>query len=256
MSVGQRDGMGRMRRAPMKLKMTDPSIRKDKPWWVVETAHYLLMFDDVARKMVSPPDFARRAERRLTTIASLLGLRKDKTTRRYPFLRRIPYFVHDPDTCKYGNVDVGGIDVPASSPHRSYQHEEAHAVLGEVAGSVPTLFNEGFASFAQSPRNERNHRAALAALDHNEVTDVTDILEFESFWNTYKLRGYSIYQQAGSFVAHLIGRFGSKKFIELCKSCSQEDRRSRVLRTFRLAYNLSLTDAEAEWKSFLENNRR
>lgn len=236
----------------MHFGMTDAKMREDRPWWVHESPHYLFMFDEVACKMCSMPRFAGQAERRLNVISSIVGLKKH--VRRYPLGRRIPYFVHDPQRCRYGNVDVGGIDVPAGGDTTFYQHEEAHAVLGVLVDSVPSLFNEGFAKFAESPSSEQNHRIALAGLKHGELASLASIVEFRPFWDNWKVRGGFVYPQAGSFVGYLLGCFGSKRFLEFCISCSQDDPRRRILRSFRRAFGVTLPDVERRWKSFLITN--
>lgn len=239
----------------MQFNMTDTVIRRNKAWWVLETPHYLLMFDDVAREMVTPERFGAQAERRLATIASLLHLARDKKTRRYPLGRRVCYFVHDPAVCKYGNVDIGGIDVPAGKPWTFYQHEETHAVLAALVDSVPSLFNEGFATFAQSPTSRQNDRIALAGIDHGALANLISIIEFRSFWKTWNIRGGFMYQQAGSFIAYLIRRHGADKFLRLCRSCSQEDSQELILDAFRAVYGKDLPAVEKLWKAFLFRER-
>jgi len=238
------------------FNMTDVGIRRDKAWWCLETPHYLLMFDQVARTTISPERFGIAAEKRVTVIASLLHLPRNKKTKRFPLGRRIPYFVHDPTVCRYGNVDVGGIDVPAGRPWAFYQHEEAHAVLGSLVESVPSVFNEGFATFAQSPKSRQNDRITLAGLDHRALADLSSILEFWPFWKTWKVRGGFMYQQAGSFVGFIVQRFGAERFLRFCRSCAEDDSRAAILRAFQDAYDEELRTVEERWKEFLIRNRR
>jgi hypothetical protein len=231
--------------------MTEAAIRRGVSWQTFETAHYLFLFDDVARGLCPPAAFGERAERRLGVIAGLIGLARDGRTGRFAFRGRIPYFVHDPRRCRYGNVDFGGVDVPAGRADTFYQHEEAHAVLGQAVGSVPSLFNEGFASYAQSPRSGQNHRIALAGLRHGELAALAGILEFRAFWDNWRLRGGFVYPQAGSFVAHLMESFGHGPFLDFCARVSQHDGRRRILRAFSGVFGLPLAAAEKQWTRFL-----
>ena len=237
-------------------KFVQKGIRQGKAWWLVETPHYLLMFDKVSRKIVEPKKFARQAERRLIQVAALLRLKRNAKTNRYPLAHLIPYFVHDPAVSKWGSVGQGAIDVPAHKAQAFYKHEEAHAILHRAVGCPPPLFNEGFAMYAaQSPRSNRNHRLALAALEDKALPSISRITDFNSFflreWKKYKA---TMYLQAGSFVQFLFDRFGYRRFLALCRRLSFTDRTARVQKIFREIYGKSLSDAEKMWKRYLLRN--
>ena len=240
-----------------KPRFVQEGIREGKPWWVVETAHYILMFDKVSRKIFEPAKFARQAERRLGRIAGLLRLSKSKDTNRYPLEPSIPYFVHDPAVCKWGSVNHRGIDVPAGRKDTFYRHEETHVILSRAIGTPPPLFNEGFAMYAKSPRSMDNHKKALAAVERNALPTIGRIADFESFflkeWKTHK---DIMYPQAGSFVQFIFERLGYRKFVTLCRALCCEDPARRVHRIFREIYGNSLSEAEAMWKSYLLHNRK
>ncbi|KPJ59950.1 MAG: hypothetical protein AMS15_06610 [Planctomycetes bacterium DG_23] len=240
------------------LKFVQEGIREGRPWWVVETPHYLLMFDEASRKIMAPRKFARQAERRIREIARLLGLKKDKQTKRYFDGPSIPYFIHDPAVCKWGSGHPGGLDVPASMGQAGLRHEEAHKTLERAGGAPPPLFNEGFASYAASPKSNQNHRVVLSALESATLPSLPQIADYKSFWKKWKALGRNrsrMYEQAGSFVAFLFGRFGRRRFIAFSKNVSYTDSNAKVVRVFREVYGMSLGEAEAQWKSYLLRKR-
>lgn len=241
------------------LKFIQKGIREDKPWWVVETPHYLLMFDEVSRKIMEPAKFARQAESRLREVARLLGLKKDEHTKRYFPGPSIPYFIHDPAVCKWGSGHHAGLDVPAGKNQAFFRHEEAHKILERAGAGPPPLFNEGFAMYAQSPKSNQNHRVALSALEQDALPSLPQIVDYKSFWKKWKSLGRNpsrMYEQAGSFVAFLFGRFGYRRFIAFSKKASYTDSKAKVGRVFREIYGMSLGEAEARWKSHLLKKRR
>jgi len=234
------------------LQFTQEGIREGKAWWVQETPHYVILFDEAARELLQPQKFATQAETRLRQIAGVLGLNKDNAARRYPIGEKIIYFVHDRATCTHGNVDVGGIDVPATGRAWFYRHEESHAVLIRVVGALPPLFNEGFATFVEQPGSTRHHRITLAALRQNVLPSLLKIVDAEGFWRHWGTYSPFMYSQAGSFVEYLFKRFGRGKFISLGMKFS----RSPVLQGFRQAYGMSLAHAEVAWHGYLLRRRR
>jgi len=236
--------------------LTQEGIREGKPWWVQETPHYVILFDNAARKLLDPEKFANQAETRLRQIARVLGVRKNKTTKRYPLGDKIIYFVHDGAVCTHGNVDIGGIDVPATGRACFYRHEESHVALSRVAGPLPPLFNEGFASFVQQPRSTRNHRIALAALKEDALPSLVHIADPEGFWKAWRTYSAFMYNQAGSFVEYLFQKFGRKAFVSLGREFSRDGRKGTVLQAFRKAYGTPLRDAELQWQKYLLRRQR
>lgn len=233
-------------------RFTQEGIREDKPWRVRETPHYVILFDDVARERLDPEKFANQAETRLGQIARVLGVRKNRTTKRYPLGDKIIYFVHDRAVCTHGNVDIGGIDVPATGRAWFYRHEESHIVLRRVVGPLPPLFNEGFATFVEQPRSTRNHRIALAALKEEALPSLVDIADFKGFfaeaWPTYSTL---MYHQAGSFVEYLFHGFGRNAFLSFGRELPGDGRKRSLLHVFRKVYGTSLADAETQWRRYL-----
>ena len=239
-------------------KFVQEGIRQGKAWWVLETPHYLLMFDKVSRRIVEPAKFARQAERRLAQIARLLRLKRNRSTNRYPLETSIPYFLHDPAICKWGSVERGAIDVPAGKKQAFYRHEEAHAILHRAAGVPPPLFNEGFAMYAaRSAGSNQNHKRAVTALEQNALPSLHQIADFESFflkqWKIYKS---TLYLQAGSFVQFVFESFGYHRFTTLCRSLACTASTATVQRIFRKIYGRTLSEAETMWKSYLLRNRK
>ena len=237
-------------------KFVQKGIRQGKAWWVIETPHYLIMFDKISKRIVTPAKFGRQAEWRLDQVARLLRLKKNSKTHRYPLGTLIPYFVHDPAVCKWGSVNQGAIDVPGGKEPAFYRHEETHVILHRAVGCPPPLFNEGFAMYAAlSRRSTQNHKLALAALERNALAPLSQIADFESFflrkWQTYK---GIMYLQAGSFVQFLFDRFGYRRFLALCRGLSFTDRTPKVQKMFCEIYGKSLSEAEKMWKRYLLRN--
>ncbi len=233
------------------LRFIQEGIREKKPWWVVETRHYILMFDEVSKNVVKPSRFAMQVETRLVAIARLLGMKRDKTTKRCPLGPLIPYFIHDPAACKIGSVDERGIDVPAGRAAVFLRHEESHAILSRAFGGPPPLFFEGFAMYAQAPRSNDNHRAVLSAWNGDGLPLPHEIADWKSFWKRYKVYRQLMYQEAGSFVAFLLKRFGHRKFEAFCRSSSYGDTKAKVTESFRNVYRVSMREAERSWRSCL-----
>jgi hypothetical protein len=233
-------------------RFTQTGIREGKAWRVRETPHYVILFDDAARGRLDSDKFAKEAETRLGQIMRVLGVKRNKTTKRYPLGDKIIYFVHDRSDCSHGNVDIGGIDVPDTGRSWFYRHEESHVVLHRVVGPLPPLFNEGFATFVEQPRSTRNHRIALAALKEDALPSLVDIADsqgfFEEAWPTY---GMLMYNQAGSFVEYLFDRFGKHAFVSFGRDLPGDGRKPSLLETFHNTYGTSLGDAEAQWRRCL-----
>lgn len=238
-------------------RFTQEGIREGRPWRVQETPHYVILLDDVARHLLDPGKFASQAEKRLGQIARVLGVRKNKTTKRYPLGDKVIYFVHDRAVCTHGNVDIGGIDVPATGRAWFYRHEESHVVLRRVVGPLPPLFNEGFATFVEQPRSTRNHRIALAALKADALPSLVHIADFEGFfgkaWQTYSS---FMYNQAGSVIEYLFQKFGRTAFASFGRELSADRRKGTVLQAFRNAYGTPLRTAELEWHRYLLRRQR
>ena len=232
-------------------RFTQEGIREGKSWWVRETPHYVILFDEVARELLAPERFAVQAETRLRQIAAVLGLRKHRTTKRYPTGDRIAYFVHDRSVCTHGNVSTGGIDVPATGRAWFYRHEEAHAVLNRVIPGFPPLFNEGFATFVEQPGSTRNHRIALAASKADALPALTSLASPKEFWTQYNTFGYLLYGQAGSFVEYLFRRHGKRMFFRLGNKLAPGTSGKTVLRAFGEAYGHGLDCAEEQWRAYL-----
>jgi hypothetical protein len=210
------------------------------------------MFDVVAMQLTDPKRFASGAERRLKAIAEVLGLRKDRLSRRYPLSCTIPYFVHDPKVLSYGNVEFGGIDVPAAGYDRAfYQHEEAHGVLIRSFGVPPAFFNEGFACFASNPNSNDDHRCSLVGLRNKCIPRLADIAGSSGFWKNYKAHKPFMYRAGGSFVAWTFGEFGAGRFASFVSRCTYDASRTKVLAEFNRAYRVSLFAAERRWKAWL-----
>jgi hypothetical protein len=235
---------------------TQGGIREGRPWWVQETPHYVILFDKKARDLLSPEKFAHEAETRLGQIARVLGVRRDKTTKRYPLGDKIVYFVHGSAACTHGNVDIGGIDVPARQRAWFYRHEESHVVLSRVVGRLPSLFNEGFAMFVEQPRSTRNHRIALAALKADVLPPLVQIADSEGFWKAWPTYRTFMYNQAGSFVEYLFHRFGRKAFVSLGGEFSRDGTKGTVLEAFQKAYGTPLRDVELQWQRYLLRRQR
>jgi len=231
-------------------------IRSGKNWYVVQTPHYIILFDAVARKLQNPERFGAAAERRLKVIAALLGLKRERSTRRYPIRSVIPYFMHDPSKLSYGNVEFQGIDVNAGESDRLFQHEEAHAILGQVAGCPPSLFNEGFATFASDPSSVVNDRCSLTGIRNEVVPSLVQIASFEDFWRHWKTYKPFMYRISASFVSYLFSTRGPCPFLEFVRCTSQAAPKEVLLRSFRAAYGCSLHVAERRWKAYLNDKSR
>lgn len=237
------------------LRFTQEGIREGKPWWVTETPHYVILFDQAARKHLNQSAFARQAEKRVQEIASLLHVRRERRTNRYPIGDKVPYFVHDRAVCTHGNVDVGGIDVPCSGRSWFYRHEESHAILNRLVGSVPSFFNEGFATYASSPRSSRSHRIALAALRAAVLPPLSAIAHSAGFWEHWRICKPFMYDQAGSFVKYLFDRFGARRFTALAGELSFDEKQKAVSEAFEHSYPVGLGEAERNWRSYLLGGR-
>ncbi len=235
---------------------TQEGIREGRPWRVQETPHYVILFDNAARELLDPGKFANQAETRLGQIARVLGVSKNKTTKRYPLGDKIVYFVHGRAVCTHGNVDIGGIDVPATGRAWFYRHEESHVVLSRVVGPLPPLFNEGFATFVEQPRSTRNHRIALAALKEDALPAFVHIADCEGFWKSWRTYSAFMYNQAGSFVEYLFQKFGRNAFVSLGGEFSRDGRKRTVLQAFRKAYGTPLRNAELQWHRYLLRRQR
>ena len=234
------------------LKFTQQGIRDGKPWWAAETRHYIVLFDKQARRVANPAAFAVQAERRLVRIASLLGIKRDPVTKRYPLGSKMPYFVHGSGDCTHGNVDSGGIDVPLGMPVTFYRHEESHFVHFRTTGhGLPALLGEGFGSYAQAPRSTRNHRMALAGLQRKVLPSISSIASDTGWWREWRICGPILYEQAGSFVAYLFARFGKDRFLTLCEHSQERDNLRCVRRAFRSAYGMQLKTGEKQWQTYL-----
>lgn len=227
-------------------------IRTGNRWHAVETRHYVVMFDDVAKRLIDPKRFAAGTERRLKAIAKLLGLKKDGPDGRYAVRGAIPYFVHDPKVLSYGNVEFRGIDVPATGYDETfYQHEEAHAVLSWSVGVPPSFFNEGFASFASHPKCDTDHRCSLVGLRHKFIPPLREIAWSDGFWRHYKTYKPFMYRVASSFVAWTFAECGNDPFLRFAAHCGESATRREALTEFRKAYGLALGTAERAWKAWL-----
>lgn len=231
-------------------------IRSGKNWYAVQTPHYLIMFDEVARKLQSPERFGEAAERRLKVIAALLGLKRERSTRRYPIRSIIPYFMHDPARLGYGNVEFQGVDINAGESDRLFQHEEAHAILGQVAGCPPSLFYEGFATFAEDSLSVVNDRCSLTGIRNEVVPSLVQIACFEDFWRHWRTYKPFMYRISASFVRYLFSVHGPRPFLKFVRYTSQDATKEVVLRSFRAAYGHSLSFAERKWKALLHDNSK
>lgn len=234
------------------MTFSQGDIRTGRRWHVVQTRHYVVMFDDVAKRLTDPMRFAAGAERRLKVIAKVLGLKKDGPDGRYALRGAIPYFVHDPKILSYGNVEFHGIDVPATGKDNGfYQHEEAHAVLMWSVGSPPALFNEGFACFASQPKSEDDHRCSLVGVRRGLVPPLVDIVGSAGFWKNYRTYKPFMYRIAGSFVAWTFAEFGQGPFVGFTSRCRYDAAGTTARAEFRKAYGISLRTAERQWKAWL-----
>ena len=238
------------------LRFTQEGIREGRPWWAQETPHYVILFDNATRELLDPEKFANQAETRLGQIARILGVRKNTTTKRYPLGDKIVYFVHDRAVCTHGNVDIGGIDVPATGRAWFYRHEESHVVLSRVVGPLPPLFNEGYATFVEQLRSTRNHRIALAALKEDALPSLEQIADSEGFWKAWRTHSAFMYNQAGSFVEYLFQKFGRRAFVSLRGEFPRDGRKGTVLQAFRKVYATPLRDAELQWHRYLLRRQR
>ena len=234
------------------MKFGPGDIRTGKRWHAIQTRHYVVMFDNSARKLTDPKRFAAGAERRLKAIAKVLGLRKDGPDGRYALRGAIPYFVHDPKVLRYGNVEFRGIDVPATGMHNTfYQHEEAHAVLTWSTGNPPSFFNEGFACFASQPQYDGSHRCSLVGIRHGLVPALREIAWSDGFWKHYKTYKPFMYRVAGSFFAWTFAEYGKEPFLRFAARCDFDATRPQILTEFRKAYGVALGTAEQGWKAWL-----
>lgn len=235
-----------------KLEFTQTGIRDGRPWWVAETRHYIVLFDEEAKRVASPAAFGAQAERRLERITALLGIKRDPVTKRCPLGEKLPYFVHGSGACTHGNVDRGGIDVPLGMPAAFYRHEESHFVHFRTTGhGLPPLLGEGFAKYAEAPRSRRNHRLALAGLRSEILPSIVSIAADSGWWREWRICGSILYEQAASLTAYLFARFGRGRFLALCGACRESDALVRIRGAFRSAYGVKLSTAEEQWKAYL-----
>jgi hypothetical protein len=233
------------------VQMTRTDVRDGKLWLAVQTRDYIILFDKVTQRTVTPQRFGAAAERRLHEIAPLLDLRKDPSSGRYPFRSMVPYFVHDPAVQSYGSVDFQGIDVPAGKEPGFYRHEESHAALAATVGGVPSLFNEGFACFAAAPKDRQDDRCCLAGLQEDVLPPLPAVCATADFWRLWPVYRPFLYRIGGSLVRWLYRRFSHEPFVRLARAeVAQADRRC-VLRAFHAAYGISLHEAEAAWRQDL-----
>lgn len=228
-------------------------LRSNKSWYAVQTPHYLIMFDEVARKLQDPVRFGNAAERRLQAVAGLLDLKRDRSTKRYRLHSMIPYFLHDPAKLNYGNVEFQGIDVNANATDSLFRHEEAHAILKEVAGGPPSLFNEGFAKFAEDPLSLIDERCSLTGIRNKVVPLLVHIASSEGFWEHWRTYKPFMYRISASFVRHLFSTHGPRPFLKFARCTPYAASAGVVLSSFRAAYGCSLRAAEDRWKAYLHN---
>ena len=238
------------------MPFTQRGIREGKAWRVQETDHYLIFFDDEACKAVDHTIFCRHAERRLKGIAAILGVQRDKDTALYPLGTKILYFVHGDGACKWGNVDLGGIDAMTGARAWFYRHEECHAVCQVLYGPLTPLLYEGLATYVESPGSRRNHRVSLAGIDSNTLPALSSIVDDASFWREWAIHSPFMYCQAGSFVAYLFARFGRERFVSLIRGLSHSEGRRAFLRCFEGVYGAPIDAVEEQWKTYLMRQRK
>ncbi|MFA5157314.1 MAG: hypothetical protein WC532_08065 [Candidatus Omnitrophota bacterium] len=157
-------------------------------------------------------------------------------------------------------------------------HEMAHLIFRDFVGfkgEVPLWLDEGIAQWAEKP--DRNYIKAMASqaykdnlvlpLEEMMVLDVRKIRADESIYiNTVTtndnrkgvlfLSGEKLvnafYLQAVSLVDFLIVRFGSEKFIELCRQLRDGKSLEEALRFVYPMHIRSIAELDNEWRKYLE----
>jgi len=231
-------------------------IRSNKPWWLVETDHYLIFFDEAAKSAFKQDLFARQAEKRLCDLAALMGIEKGRESGTYFDGGRVCYFVHDRAHCGWGSLENGMLNVMAGARTWFYRHEESHVFSSCVFGSMPPLLEEGFASFVESTRTSRNHRVSLYAVNNDCCPPIRDMIDAESFWSVYPIYARFAYNLAGSFIECLFDRLGKRKFVLLARSCSPRHSKRKLLKIFKDIVGENIVTLESGWKDFLFRNEK
>lgn len=142
------------------------------------------------------------------------------------------------------------------------QHEYVHVLFNGQVGTMPPLFSEGVAvahhgasfqgSFEGDPlwSGRSAHDIARSSLRSGELPPLTGLAHWDD-WNDYDSR--STYPWAGSFVRHLIDTEGVEKLKELARRAGGGgDSRERTLENFRSVYGMTLDEADALWRTWLE----
>lgn len=152
-------------------------------------------------------------------------------------------------------------DPPNFSIHTIWNwdnHEVTH-VLTATIGTPPSLFNEGMAVANQTDPQAGDlvpkwssvplHTRAKGFLQQGTLPSLDNIVESVSFSN---LDPSITYPSAGSFVQFLIDRDGLPRALEMFRGAALLDPRATTLARFQQVYGQSLTQAEQDWHTFLQ----
>lgn len=229
-------------------------MRLGRPWYAYETVHYVLMFDDTARRMMNPLRFSRDAEFRLRRIAKLIGLKRPKRghVRRIRALGPpIPYFVHDPARCRWGGFDERGIDLGAGLRKSIYRCEEAKAIAARAFGPMTPFFLQGFGMFARNPDSRGNDLKTAEAIAMGAVPPLFYLVAKLSLWAKWEDGHWYLLELAGSFVKHLYFKHGQEKLVRFFSTFKPNIRKIELRAAFEEVYGCNLFEMEHEWRARL-----
>jgi hypothetical protein len=126
------------------------------------------------------------------------------------------------------------------------RHEVAHFVLDQLLpcdNDVPSVFLEGWAEFNSGKRIETTYKTSWLANRDGELFSLRKLTSPQ--W--YHSAETPMYIQGSVLVDYILRQFGHKKFLELCKTCTEATFAEDVQRVF----GLSLDELDKAFKADL-----
>lgn len=128
------------------------------------------------------------------------------------------------------------------------RHEIVHILMEPLSPATPFLAEGIAVHLAARGTGDDVHASARLLVERGWSTSLTELFDPTVFRSLPAAMSYKI---AGSFVAYLVDKHGIERFKKVYTSIGTDEPTDLLVKRFREAYGLDLTEATTAWRAFL-----